>query len=142
MVEDEVFYTSLKQKVEDLLGRFKERQIDIYELMDKLFSAREEILSKVEGKTNSGLKPEEELYFNKLIEVFEGQQEIEELKNIAIEVHRFIEDRVVHIIDWTAKTDFKCNLKADSKIILLKKKISISDASMLWLFYSTCRGPV
>jgi type I restriction enzyme R subunit len=73
MEEDEVFYTTLKEKVEELLERFKERQMDIYELIDKLHFAREEIISKVEGKTKSGLKPEEEPYFNKLVEVFEEE---------------------------------------------------------------------
>ncbi|MEH6957250.1 type I restriction endonuclease subunit R [Neobacillus drentensis] len=131
MEEDEVFYTSLKQKVEDLLERFKERQLDIYELLDKLYSTREEMLSKVKGKTKSGLKSEEEPYFNKLLEVFEGQKKVEELKQMAVEVHQFIEDRVASIPDWTAKTDFKRKLNADLKIILLKKRMPMSDAAML-----------
>lgn len=131
MEEDEVFYTSLKEKVEDLLTRFKERQMDIYELLDKLYAAREEILSKVEGQTQSGLKPEEEPYFNKLIEVFEGQREMDELKEIAVEVHQFIEDKVTSIPDWTRKNDFKRTLNAELKVRLLKKKINMSDASML-----------
>lgn len=131
MEEDEVFYTSLKKKVEDLLERFKERQMNIYELLERLYATREELISKVEGQTKSGLKPEEEPYFNKLIEVFEGQKEEHELKEIAIEVHQFIEDRVTSIPDWTSKNDFKRKLNADLKIILLKKKMSMSDASML-----------
>ncbi|KKB34136.1 type I restriction endonuclease subunit R [Bacillus thermotolerans] len=131
MEEDEVFYTSLKEKVEDLLTRFKERQMDIYELLDKLYAAREEILSKVEGQTQSGLKPEEEPYFNKLIEVFEGQREMDELKEIAVEVHQFIEDKVTSIPDWTRKNDFKRTLNAELKVRLLVKKINMSDASML-----------
>lgn len=131
MEEDKVFYTSLKQKVEDLLARFKDRQMDIYELLDKLYAAREEILNKVEGQTKSGLKPEEEPYFNKLVEVFEGQKEESELKEIAVEVHKFIDERVTPIPDWKSKTDFKRKLNADLKIMLLKKKMSMSDASML-----------
>lgn len=131
MEEDEVFYTSLKGKVEDLLKRFKERQMDIYELLEKLYSAREEILNKVEGQTKSGLKPEEEPYFNKLVEVFEGQKEVDVLKEIAVDVHMFIEERVTPIPDWTSKNDFKRKLNADLKIKLLKKKMSMSDASML-----------
>lgn len=46
-------------------------------------------------------------------------------------VHQFIEDRVTPIRDWTSKTDFKRKLSADLKIFLLKKKMSMSDASML-----------
>lgn len=129
--EDEVFYTSLKQKVEDLLTRFKERQMDIYELLDKLNFAREELLNKVEGQTKTGLKSEVEPYYNKLVEVFEGQKDIEELKNIAVDVHKFIEERVTPITDWTSKNDFKRELNADLKIMLLHEKMSMSDASML-----------
>lgn len=129
--EDEVFYTSLKQKVEDLLTRFKDRQIDIYELLDKLNSAREELLNKVEGQTKSGLRTEEEPYYNKLVEIFEGQKNLEELKEIAVDVHKFIKERVTPIPDWTSKNDFKRKLNADLKVRLLKKKMSMSDASML-----------
>ncbi len=131
MEEDEVFYTSLKKKVENLLEQFKERQMSVYELLEKLYSAREEILNKVEGQTKSGLKPEEEPYFNKLVEVFEGNKEKEELKEIATEIHRFIDERVTGIPDWTYKKDFKRALNADLKVKLLKKNMSMSDASML-----------
>lgn len=131
MEEDEVFYTSLKKKVEELLERFKERQLDIYELLDKLYAAREEIINKIEGQTKSGLKPEEEPYYNKLVEVFEGKKEDTELKEIAVNVHRFIEERVTPIPDWKSKHDFKRRLNADLKILLLKNNMSMSDASML-----------
>lgn len=131
MEEDEVFYTSLKKKVEDLLERFKERQMNIYELLEKLHSARDEILNKVDGQTKSGLTPEQEPYYNKLVEVFEGQKEIDELKEIAVEVHQYIEDRVSPIPDWTSKNDFKRTLNAELKVRLLKKQMSMSDASML-----------
>lgn len=131
MEEDVVFYTSLKQKVEDLLERFKERQMDIYELLEKLYTAREEIVSKVEGQTHSGLKKEEEPYYNKLLEVFEGAKEKSELKEMAVELHQFMEETVSPIPDWTSKNDFKRKLSADLKIRLLKKKMSMGDASML-----------
>ncbi|WP_077210396.1 type I restriction endonuclease subunit R [Bacillus dakarensis] len=131
MEEDEVFYTTLKEKVEDLLSRFKDRQMDIYELLDKLYSAREELVTKVEGQTQTGLKPEEEPYFNKLLEMFEGQREIDVLKEMAVEIHHFIEEHVTPIPDWKHKNDFKRKLNADLKVRLLKKKMSLGDASML-----------
>lgn len=131
MDEDEVFYTSLKQKLEDLLERFKERQMSIYELLEKLHEAREDILQKVDGQTKSGLSSEQEPYYNKLLEVFDGQKEEAELKEIAVEIHQFVEERVSPISDWTSKTDFKRKLNADLKIKLLKRKMSMSDASML-----------
>lgn len=136
MEEDEVFYTSLKNKVEDLLQRFRERQTDIYELLEKLYAVHEEMVHKVEGQTKSGLSSEQEPYLNKLVEVFEEQREMDELITIAIEVHQFIKEQVSPIRDWKSKTDFKRKLNAELKIILLKKKISISDASMLVGYFS------
>lgn len=50
---------------------------------------------------------------------------------MAVDVHRFMEERVTPIPDWTSKNDFKRKLNADLKIMLLKKKISMGDASML-----------
>jgi type I restriction enzyme R subunit len=131
MEEDEVFYTSLKEKVQDLIERFKERQMDIYELLDKLYEAREELVKKAEGKTNSGLTSDQEPYYNKLLEVFEDKRPDSELKAIAVEVQQFMETKVSPIRDWTSKTDFKRELNADMKIMFLKKKMSMSDASML-----------
>jgi len=131
MEEDEVFYTSLKKKVEELLERFKVRQDNIHELLEKLYSVRDELIKKAEGQTKSGLSSEQEPYYNKLKELFEGQREDEDLKNIAIEAQQFIEERVTPISDWTSKTDFKRSLNAELKIVLLKKKMSMGDASML-----------
>ncbi|WP_396954717.1 type I restriction endonuclease subunit R [Neobacillus sp. YIM B06451] len=136
MDEDEVFYTSLKQKVEDLIARFKERQMDIYELLNKFYDAREELVTKVQGKTSSGLSSYEEPYYNKFLEVYEGARPVDELKDYAVEVHKFIEERVTKIPDWTSKNDFKRRLNADLKILLLKKKMSMSDASMLVGYFS------
>jgi type I restriction enzyme, R subunit len=130
MDEDEVYYTSLKEKVEDLLQRFKDRKEDIHELINKLYEVREELLRKAEGKTNSRLSSEQEPYFNKLKETFETKEEIE-LEELAIEVQQFIEDRVSDIPDWTSKVDFKRKLNADLKILLLKKKVQMNDAAML-----------
>lgn len=128
--EDKVFYTSLKEKVEQLIEKYKERQMTIFELLEKLEEAREAIVTKVSGKTESGLTGLQEPYYNKLLEVHEESAEYN-LKEIAVDVHQFIEDTVSPISDWSSKTDFKRKLTADLKIKLLKEKMSMSDASML-----------
>lgn len=128
--EDKVYYTSLKEKIEQLIEKYKERQMTIFELLEKLEDAREAIVTKVSGKTESGLSSLQEPYYNKLMEVHESAGEYN-LKEIAVNVHQFIEDTVAPISDWSAKTDFKRKLTADLKIKLLKEKMSMSDASML-----------
>ncbi|SFQ61964.1 type I restriction enzyme, R subunit [Psychrobacillus psychrotolerans] len=128
--EDKVFYTSLKQKVEELLERYKERQMTIFELLEKLEEMREELVGKVNGQTKSGLSYMQEPYYNKLQEVYEDRAEYE-LKEVAVKVQQFIEETVTPISDWASKTDFKRKLTADLKIKLLKEKMSMGDASML-----------
>ncbi|WP_454190315.1 type I restriction endonuclease subunit R [Paenibacillus sp. Marseille-Q7038] len=133
--EDEVYYTSLKQKVEELLTRYKERQMTIFELLEKLDAVRDEMIEKVNGKTNSGLTYMQEPYYNKLHEVCEQRAEYE-LKEIAVDVQQFIEERVTPISDWTTKTDFKRQLTGDLKVKLLKQKMDMSDASMLTGYFT------
>lgn len=128
--EDEVFYTSLKEKIEQLIEKYKERQLTIHELLEKLEEARESIVTKVSGKTESGLTSLQEPYYNKLLEVHEEKEEYN-LKQIAVDVQEFIEETVTPISDWSAKTDFKRKLTADLKVKLLQEKMSMSDASML-----------
>lgn len=128
--EDKVFYTSLREKVEQLIEKYKERQMTIFELLEKLEEAKEAIVTKVSGKTQSGLTSLQEPYYNKLLEVHEESAEYN-LKQIAVDVHQFIEDTVAPISDWSSKTDFKRKLTADLKVKLLKEKMSMSDASML-----------
>lgn len=128
--EDKVFYTSLREKVEQLIEKYKERQMSIFELLEKLEEAKEAIVTKVSGKTQSGLTSLQEPYYNKLLEVHEESAEYN-LKQIAVDVHQFIEGTVSPISDWSSKTDFKRKLTADLKVKLLKEKMSMSDASML-----------
>ncbi|MCG7333697.1 type I restriction endonuclease subunit R [Sporosarcina sp. ACRSM] len=128
--EDKVFYTSLKEKVEQLIEKYKERQMTIFELLEKLEEAREAIMTKVSGKTESGLTSLQEPYYNKLLEVHE-ESATYNLKDIAVDVHQFIDETVSPISDWSSKTDFKRKLTADLKVKLLREKMSMSDASML-----------
>lgn len=133
--EDKVFYTSLKDKVEELIERYKERQLTIFELLEHYDIIREEMLDKVSGQTKSGLTYLQEPYYNKLQEVCEDKEEYR-LKEVAVEVQHFIEEQVTLISDWTSKTDFKRKLTADLKLKLLKEKISFEDASMLTGYFT------
>lgn len=128
--EDKVFYTSLREKVEQLIEKYKERQMTIFELLEKLEEAKEAIVTKVSGKTESGLTSLQEPYYNKLLEVHEDRESYE-LKEIAVQTHALIEERVTPISDWTSKNDFKRKLTGDLTIALLKQKVSMDDAKML-----------
>ncbi|WII36240.1 type I restriction endonuclease subunit R [Paenibacillus thiaminolyticus] len=134
--EDEVFYTSLKKKVEELLTRYKERQLTIDELLERLNAVRDELVEKASGKTTSGLTYLQEPYFNKLYEVCEERTEYE-LKEIAIEVQQFIEERVTPISDWTSKKDFKRQLTGELKVrLVVERNMNINEASMLTGYFT------
>lgn len=128
--EDEVFYTSLKEKVEALVEAYKNRQITIEELLEELEKAQERLIKKAQGKTDSGLSSLQEPYYNKLSEVMEGTTEAE-LKKLAITCHAFIEEYVSPISEWTKKRDFKRQLTAAIKVKLLKNGLNLEDASVL-----------
>lgn len=129
--QDEVYYTKVSDRLKDLLQRFKDRQITIDELIKEQLNLREELVQKSMGKTESGLTSEQEPYFNKLVEVYEGEHDESTLKEWAIEVHQYFDERVTQIPDWKSKLDFKRRLNAELKILLLKKTKKMDDANML-----------
>lgn len=129
--QDEVYYTKVSDRLKDLLQRFKDRQMTIDELIKEQLNLREELVQKAIGNTESGLTSEQEPYFNKLVEVYEGEHDESTLKEWAIEVHQYFDERVTQIPDWKSKLDFKRRLNAELKILLLKKTKKMDDANML-----------
>lgn len=134
--QDEVYYTKVSDRLKDLLQRFKDRQMTIDELIKEQLKIREELVQKATGKTESGLTSEQEPYFNKLVEVYEGEHDESTLKEWAIEVHQYFDERVTQIPDWKSKLDFKRRLNAELKILLLKKTKKMDDANMLVGYFS------
>lgn len=114
-----------------LLQKFKDRQLTIDELIKEQLNLREELVQKEIGQTKSGLTKEQEPFYNKLLEVYEGVHDEDILKEWAVEVQGYFEARVSPIPDWKSKLDFKRKLNADLKIFLLKKTKNINDANML-----------
>ena len=129
--QDEVYYTKVSERLKVLLQKFKDRQLTIDELIKEQLNLREELVQKELGKTKSGLTKEQEPFYNKLMEVYEGVHDDVILKEWSVEVQRYFEVRVSPIPDWKSKLDFKRKLNADLKILLLKKTKNINDANML-----------
>ena len=127
---DEVFYTSLKKKVEHLLEEYKARQLTIEGLLEELEKVRVDLVKKAEGKTKSGLSALQEPYYNKLLEVV-GDFEDSKVKKLAIDMQQEIEAEVTLISDWTKKIDFQRQLTVKIKKKLLLNGVSIEDANML-----------
>lgn len=136
MEQDEVFYTSLKEKVEELIERYKERQLTIFELLEQYDEVVGEMKDKASGETSSGLSYLQEPYYNKLLEVCEDREQYE-LKELAVEVQEYIEQKVSPISDWTSKMNFKRELTSELKIKLLKKKMNMNEANLLTGYFSS-----
>lgn len=136
MDEDEVFYTSLKQKLEELIERYKDRQLTIFELLEQYDEVVGKIADKVSGETSSGLSYLQEPYYNKLMEVCETREQYE-LKELAVDLQKFIEGKVSPISDWTSKTNFKRELTSELKIKLLKSKMNMDQANLLTGYFSS-----
>lgn len=71
------------------------------------------MVEKAAGKTASGLSSCEEPYYNKLLEICEEKVNYD-LKEVAMDIHKFIEQTVLMITDWTRKTDFKRDLEVQN----------------------------
>jgi type I restriction enzyme R subunit len=134
--QDEVYYTKISDRLKVLLQKFKDRQLTIDDLIVEQLKLREELVQKELGKTRSGLTKEQEPYYNKLLEVYEGVHDEVVLKEWAVEVQGYFEKRVSPIPDWKSKLDFKRKLNADLKILLLKKTKKMDDANMLVGYFS------
>lgn len=130
MEEDEVFYQSLKEKVEALIEQLRTEQLTIFEYIDGMLEIREELKAKAEGKTQTGLSAYQEPYYNKLLEVCESKAEYE-LQDIAKDIQHFIEDSVTPIPDWKKKIDFKKNLNGQLLLKLIDQDLSVAEAGIL-----------
>lgn len=134
--EDEVFYTKISERLTKLLERFKERQLTLDELLKEYQKMRDEMAKKEAGKTQSGLTKEQEPYYNKLLEMYEGKHEEAELKAWAVDVRLYFENRIMAIPDWKSKLDFRRKLNADLKVLLLKKIKNMDEANLLCGYFS------
>ncbi|MFB6471267.1 type I restriction endonuclease subunit R [Paenibacillus glucanolyticus] len=134
--EDEVYYTKISERLAKLLQRFKERQITIDDLLKEYQKMREDLASKEAGKTQSGLTKEQEPYYNKLLELYEGKHDEVELKQWAVEIRTYFEERVTVIPDWKGKLDFRRKLNADLKILLISKTKNMDETMMLCGYFA------
>ncbi|SOC21706.1 type I restriction enzyme R subunit [Ureibacillus xyleni] len=130
MEKDEVFYQSLKEKVESLIQQLRDEQLTIFEYIDEMMKVREDLVKKASGETTSGLTAYQEPFYNKLVEVCESKEDYE-LKEIAVTIQQYIEETVTPIPDWKKKTDFKRNLNGQLIRHLLDQKLSVAEAGML-----------
>ncbi|MDQ0160020.1 type I restriction endonuclease subunit R [Alkalibacillus salilacus] len=108
--ENPVKYTSIKERLEELIEKRKERQMTIEELLEELHAFREELINMDEESQQYGLASPEQLPFYQLLEQeLPSEAEQESVKDLTEIVTEIIQDHAV--IDWTDKEDVKREMR-------------------------------
>ncbi|SFE02527.1 type I restriction enzyme, R subunit [Lentibacillus persicus] len=106
--ENPVLYTSLKERLEELIARRKERQLTIEELLEEYRDVMEKMRTNAEEGAAHGFEPEQYPFYQMLASELEGFEDdnVKELTHIITEI---IEEN--RVIDWTFKDDVKREMR-------------------------------
>ncbi|PSL42990.1 type I restriction enzyme R subunit [Salsuginibacillus halophilus] len=112
--ENPVKYTSIKERLEELIEQRKNRQLTIEELLEEYHAIREEMISMKEESQSYGLSEARQLPFYQLIEQqLPAGYEQESLKDLTEIITDIIQEHAV--IDWTKKDDVKREMRQKLK---------------------------
>ncbi|PBB06942.1 type I restriction endonuclease subunit R [Salimicrobium humidisoli] len=110
--ENPVLYTSLKERLEELIEKRKERQMSIEELLEEYKEMREEMMSHAEESKEHGFEPKQYPFFQ-LLEQELPEHEEENVKELTHVITDIVQDFAV--IDWTEKDDVKREMRKKIK---------------------------
>ncbi|MCA1011766.1 type I restriction endonuclease subunit R [Halobacillus halophilus] len=106
--ENPVHYTSLKERLEELIDKRRERQMSIDELLEEYKDIREEMRNTAEESKEHGFEPKQYPFFQLLEKELSdhGEESVKELTHIITDVIRSYA-----VIDWTEKDDVKREMR-------------------------------
>ncbi|TRM11769.1 type I restriction endonuclease subunit R [Lentibacillus cibarius] len=106
--ENPVLYTSLKERLEELIEKRKERQLTIEERLEAYRDVIDRMRTNAEEGAAHGFTPEQYPFYQMLEQALDGFEEenVKELTHIITEI---IQDNAV--IDWTFKDDVKREMR-------------------------------
>ncbi|MFC7061037.1 type I restriction endonuclease subunit R [Halobacillus seohaensis] len=110
--ENPVLYTSLKERLEELIERRKERQMTIEELLEEYRDMIHEMRNNAEESKDHGFEPKQYPFFQ-LLEKELASNEEESLKELTHIITEIIVDHAV--IDWVEKDDVKREMRKKIK---------------------------
>jgi len=114
MDENPIKYTSLKERIEQLIELRKARQLTIEELLDEYYQMREEMMNMEEESDGVGLKEARQLPFYQLLEQYTPEDmEQEGLKDLTELITEIIHEEAV--VDWVDKEDIKREIRKKIK---------------------------
>lgn len=112
--ENPVKYTSLRERLEQLIEQRKARQLTIEELLEEYHAMREEMMDMEKESQSFGLKDAKQLPFYQLLEQqIPVEMEQESLKDLTEIITEIIQDNAV--IDWIEKEDVKREMRKKLK---------------------------
>ncbi|MGG0577515.1 type I restriction endonuclease subunit R [Priestia aryabhattai] len=117
--ENPVYYTSLKERLEELLQRRKERQTDIEEMLAELRNMVNDMRNTAEKSQEHGFTREQYPFYQMLENEMPPYEDIEDLKALA----HLITDTILEetVVEWAKKEDVKREMRKK-----IKKQLRVS----------------
>ncbi|PEQ48793.1 DEAD/DEAH box helicase [Bacillus thuringiensis] len=117
--ENPVYYTSLKERLEELLQRRKDRQMDIDELLAEYRSMVNDMRNAAQKGEEHGFTHEQYPFYQMLEKEMPPYDDVEDLKALAHLITDIIEQEAV--VEWANKEDVKREMRKK-----IKKQLRVS----------------
>ncbi|MEH7200297.1 type I restriction endonuclease subunit R [Priestia megaterium] len=117
--ENPVYYTSLKERLEELLQRRKERQTDIEEMLEELRNMVNDMRNTSDKSQEHGFTREQYPFYQMLEKEMPPYEDIEDLKALT----HLITDTILQetVVEWAKKEDVKREMRKK-----IKKQLRVS----------------
>ncbi|MFL0361657.1 type I restriction endonuclease subunit R [Pseudobacillus sp. 179-B 2D1 NHS] len=117
--ENPVYYTSLKERLEELLQRRKDRQLDIEEILEELRNMVNDMRNTAEKGQEQGFTREQYPFYQMLEKEMPAYEDVEDLKALTHLITDIIQQEIV--VEWTNKEDVKREIRKK-----IKKQLRVS----------------
>lgn len=117
--ENPVYYTSLKERLEELLQRRKDRQMDIDELLEEYRKMVDDMRNAAQKGEEQGFTREQYPFYQMLEKEMPPYDDVEDLKTLTHLVTDIIQQEAV--VEWTNKEDVKREMRKK-----IKKQLRVS----------------
>ncbi|HDR7470296.1 TPA: type I restriction endonuclease subunit R [Bacillus toyonensis] len=118
--ENPVYYTSLKERLEELLQRRRDRQMDIDELLEEYRNMVNDMRNTAQKGEEQGFTREQYPFYQMLEKEMPQYDDAEDLKALAHLITDIIQQEA-DIVEWTTKEDVKREMRKK-----IKKQLRVS----------------
>ncbi|MDA2233785.1 type I restriction endonuclease subunit R [Bacillus cereus] len=118
--ENPVYYTSLKERLEELLQRRRDRQMDIDELLEEYRNMVNDMRNAAQKGEEQGFTREQYPFYQMLEKEMPPYDDVEDLKALTYLITDIIQQEA-DIVEWTTKEDVKREIRKK-----IKKQLRVS----------------